>query len=388
MTSCDPNIVASVPAQSEFCGGLEYTFQNSSINASSFHWDFGVANTNSDTSNLVTPVFTFPQAGNYTITLIANPSWPCADTMSTTHIAYDLINPVLDYGNYQCINGQDYYDFSVTGNITNAASISWNFGAGAQPTTSSSAMPMQVMMNNEALQNLVSVTVSQNGCVESDEEVIINNPNPIADFPVQTEFCQGLLVTMTNNSSNAGEYYWDFGESAVGDNTSDISPIFQYIQPGTYQIRLIASSEFTCADTLVRSYDIYLPVNASFDTPPAECFGSASFDFEANGANSNDANYQWYFGNDAIPSSSNSPNPQGIAIDSAGAHEIVLTITDHGCVGTFSDSVIVARELMSQFDVANVETCLGNSVYLTIEAVSDVTVFYHWELGDGNSSQS
>jgi gliding motility-associated-like protein len=388
VTSCDPNIVASVPAQSEFCGGLEYTFQNSSINATSFHWDFGVANSNSDTSNAVTPVFTFPEPGTYTITLIANPTWPCADTVSTTHIAYDFINPVIDYGNYQCINGQDYYDFSVSGNITNAAGISWNFGAGAQPTTSSSAMPMEVMMNNEALQNLVSVTVSQNGCVEGDEEIIINNPNPIADFPVQTEFCQGLLVTMTNNSSNAEEYYWDFGASASGDNSADPSPVFQYIQPGTYQIRLIASSDLACADTLTREYQIYLPVTPSFETPPAECAGSASFDFEANGANSPDAIYTWSFGEDASPSSSTNQNPQGIIMDSPGSHTITLVINDHGCTGSFTDSVIVAQQLMTLFEVSEVETCLGNSVYLTVEAVSNVTVFYHWDFGDGNASQS
>lgn len=388
VTSCDPNIVASVPVQSEFCGGLEYTFQNSSINASSFHWDFGVANTNSDTSNVVTPTFTFPEPGTYTITLIANPTWPCADTVSTTHIAYDFIDPVIDFGNYQCINGQDYFDFSVTGNITNAASINWNFGAGAQPLSSASAMPTAVMMNNEALQNLVTVTVSQNGCVESDEEIIINAPNPIASFPEQIEFCQGLILNLSNNSSDADNYYWDFGASAVGDNSTDLSPVFQYLQPGTYQITLIASSEFTCADTLTRTYEIYLPVNASFVTPPAGCAGSASFNFEATGANSADANYQWYFGDDAIPSTSNSQDPQGIEIDSAGSHEIVLTITDHGCVGTYSDSVIVAQELMSLFEVSEVETCLGNSVFLTIEAVSNVTVFYHWELGDGSSSQA
>lgn len=388
VTSCDPNIVASVPVQSEFCGGLEYTFQNSSINASSFHWDFGVANTNSDTSNVVTPVFTFPAPGTYTITLIANPTWPCADTVSTTHIAYDFINPVIDFGNYQCINGQDYYDFSVTGNITNAATISWNFGAGSQPTTASNAMPMQVMMNNEALQNSVTVTVSQNGCIETDEQVVINNPNPVADFPEQTEFCQGLLLSLTNNSLNAEGYYWDFGAAASGDNSTDLSPVYQYIQPGTYQVSLIVSSALTCADTLVRTYEIYLPVNASFTTPPAECAGSASFDFEANGANTSGAVYQWTFGGDAIPSTSSAQDPQGIEISAAGSYEVVLTINDNGCIGTYSDSVVVAQQLMSLFNVSDVETCLGNSVSLSIEAVSSVNIFYHWDLGDGTYSQA
>jgi len=388
VTSCDPNIIASVPVQSEFCGGLEYTFQNESVNASSFHWDFGVANSSADTSNLVTPTFTFPQPGTYTITLIANPTWPCADTLTTTHIAYDFINPVIDYGNYQCINGQDYYDFSVSGNITSAASISWNFGSGAQPLTSLSAMPTEVMLNNEALQNLVSVTVSQNGCVESDEEIIINNPNPVANFPVQTEFCQGLVITMPNSSTNADSYYWDFGASASGDNSTDFAPTFQFVQPGTYQISLIASSDFACSDTLSLNYEIYLPVNASFDTPPAECAGSASFDFEATGANSPDATYMWSFGEGAIPSASGAQNPQGVLMDAPGVHNVTLVINDHGCTGTYTDSVFVAQELMTLFDVADVEACLGNGVYLTVEAVSNVTVFYHWDFGDGGSSQS
>jgi gliding motility-associated-like protein len=388
VTSCDPNIVASVPSQSDFCGGLGYTFENSSINANSFHWDFGVAGTESDTSSLVNPTFVFPEPGTYTITLIANPTWPCADTVSTTHVAYAPILPVIDFGNYQCINGQDYYDFSVTGNISNSAAISWDFGAGAIPNASSSATPTQVMMNNEALQNMVAVTVAQNGCVESDNETIANNPNPIADFPAQSVFCEGLIIDLTNSSTNAAEYLWDFGIAVSGDNSTEESPMFEYMQPGTYQISLIATNENSCPDTLTRTYEIYLPVNAFFERPPAECAGSASFDFMAIGANSMDAEFSWTFGTDAIPSVSTLEDPQNVAIAAPGSHAISLTINDHGCVGTYEDSVIVAQELMSLFNVADVEACIGNSVYLTIQTVSNVTVFYHWDLGDGTHSQS
>lgn len=386
VTSCDPNIVASVPVQSDFCGGLQYTFDNASINASSFHWDFGVNNTNSDTSNVVNPVFTFPSAGTYTITLIANPSWPCADTVTTTHTAYDLINPVIDFGNYQCINGQDYYDFSVSGNITAAATIAWDFGPGANPLSSSNAMTMQVMLNNEVLLNTVEVTVSQNGCVETDEEIIDNFPNPTADFPEQTDFCDGLLISLENSSINASDYYWDFGESMVGDNSADMNPVFNYISEGEYVIRLIAMREFTCADTLSRTYEIFQPVTASFNSPPAECYGSASFDFIANGTNTSTSEFSWSFESPSVPSAASVQNPAGVVINAPGVFEVTLTISDHGCSATYTDSVVVAQELIAQFSIQGVEACLGRSIVLDISAVSQVPVLYDWYLGDGTSS--
>ena len=60
VTLCDPNINSNVAIQtgSQLCIGETIDFQQFSLNATFFHWDFGVPGIESDTSNLAYPSLT------------------------------------------------------------------------------------------------------------------------------------------------------------------------------------------------------------------------------------------------------------------------------------------------------------------------------------------
>ncbi len=59
---------ASFTIQNNGCvGPCEITFINQSINATSYHWDFGDGNTSTE----VNPKHTYQNAGTYTVTLTA-----------------------------------------------------------------------------------------------------------------------------------------------------------------------------------------------------------------------------------------------------------------------------------------------------------------------------
>jgi gliding motility-associated-like protein len=76
--ACVIDVVASYFAPTIVCG-YTYQFRNQSTGGQRYHWDFGVAGTNTDTSNQFQPSFTFPAAGKYKVKLIA---WKktCSDT--------------------------------------------------------------------------------------------------------------------------------------------------------------------------------------------------------------------------------------------------------------------------------------------------------------------
>ena len=68
--------------------------------------------------------------------------------------------------------------------------------------------------------------------------------------------CPPIVTAFTNNSQNATNYYWNFG-----DNTSSIvtEPSHIYANAGTYFVSLIASNNIGCSDTLNYPDSLYVP---------------------------------------------------------------------------------------------------------------------------------
>jgi trimeric autotransporter adhesin len=100
----------------------------------------------------------------------------------------------------------------------------------------------------------VSETID--GC-ESDLycfELFVGNPQ--ANFTVDPESGDMPLdITTTNNSSNATNFYWDFGND---DESFDFQPDYTYEDWGDFELILIASDEYGCED----EYSITISVNA------------------------------------------------------------------------------------------------------------------------------
>jgi gliding motility-associated-like protein len=63
-----------------------------------------------------------------------------------------------------------------------------------------------------------------------------------ANFDAEYSVCTNEL-TITNNSADALEYLWDFGDSTT---SSDKDPEHNYNEPGTYNIKLIVNPGTLC----------------------------------------------------------------------------------------------------------------------------------------------
>ncbi len=99
-----------------------------------------------------------------------------------------------------------------------------------------------------------SVTVTDdNGCQVFFTAIVNSFPVPSADFSA-TLACDDQEVVFTNASSiSAGSlsYVWDFGDGSA--TTTDQDPIHVFATPGTYPVRLIATSNEGCSDTLTET---------------------------------------------------------------------------------------------------------------------------------------
>ncbi|MFZ4785304.1 MAG: PKD domain-containing protein, partial [Flavobacteriales bacterium] len=388
VTICDPNIIASIPEQTNFCDGLSIQFENTSTNGSFYHWDFGVLNIDSDTSNVANPFFTYPAEGTYNIMLIANPGWPCADTAITTYTALPVIQPIIGLGEYACVNNEDRYSFAVDANVSNAAVYSWNFGPGASPATSNLASPTNIQLNPENLTNTVTVTITDNNCEETDELVVDNPPDPVASIVAQESFCAGYTYTFEQNSTNATDFYWNFNTPINGDQSLLASPTFTFPDSGWYNITLIASAPFTCPDTTNMLFEIYELLAPSFEEQAPQCLSVNSFDFEAIGITSSEAIVEWSFGPNASMATSNSMNPQNISFDSPDYYFVTLTVSENGCVREYVDDVWVAADPTIAAEINNVEGCPDLYAQFEANGTSETQLFYTWNFGDGSTATS
>ncbi len=369
----------------ESCTGLEVNFENTSSasNNTSYHWDFGVPDTDTDTTNVSEPNFSFPGPGNYIITLTTNPGWPCEDQIQHEYIVYPPVVPSLTVGEYECIELLDTYDFTVSGSYSSLADISWNFGAGANPSSSTNDNPANVELPANAASWTVTVQVEENGCIGTDTETIINAPDAIASIQPQTVFCSGLTYDFSSNSLNATSLTWDFDGLGTEDLTDMQNPSYEYVTGGTYDVSLVVTGTNSCNDTATVTFDIAESPSPFFEPQPAQCLFNNSFGFEAEGATSLNPQYSWSFGPFANVQTSTLAEPTGITFDTPAYHDVTLTISESGCTASYTDSVGVAQSILPDFQIENTSGCPGLVAQVVAQTESVVPVNYIWNFGDG-----
>ncbi|MBX2875723.1 MAG: PKD domain-containing protein, partial [Saprospiraceae bacterium] len=216
--------------------GNDFTFTNTSQNASSYNWEFGDGAMSSE----VSPTHTYPQAGEYTVVLTAFADCDTVQTSIQVSIAGAPTASFTSSPNEGCA--------PLTVNFTNTSagdlsSISWSF-PGGNPAFSTEENPV-ISYQNPGNYDVVLIVANAAGVdsVRLNNHVMIT-PNTVAAF---TPNQNGSDFTFTNTSQNATSYSWDFGDGVV---SSEASPMHSYNQPGDYTVTLTA---FGICDTVQTS---------------------------------------------------------------------------------------------------------------------------------------
>jgi gliding motility-associated-like protein len=379
---CDANIDAVVSAQlpDQICLGLTQQFTNQSVNGQFWVWDFGDPATLADTSSQSDPSWTYASPGTYTVRLIANPGWPCADTSFAVYNVFLPITPTFVPPANAC--GTSELAFTATGNFSAAADVVWDFGPNGTPTTANGASATSVFAPTGP--QTVEVTVSENGCSGAFTAQVGVFPDPVAEILPQSQFCTGLNVAFTNGSTGATGYHWDFGDPAlVSDTSNAVSPTWTYAQPGVYTVSLIAVAEGPCTDTATTVFDVFVDLQPVFDRPAIRCPNEEAI-LVASGNFSPAADVLWDFGGVGAPLSATGP-AVSVRILPVGVHPVTVSVSENGCSGTYTDSVVVFP-----FPVADLASesraCVGAT--FGFENLSQAWTSYSslWEFGDGETS--
>lgn len=234
------------------CEGDAIVFTDASQGGvNSYGWDFdedGIVD--ATTAN---PVFSYPVAGTYDVTLFANNPGGCGDTLTLVDYITVLPRPVASFSVNDSTACLIPTTFTFTDLSTNAVSWNWDFGDGG---TSALPSPSHTYTANGVFPVCLIVTAA-NGCQDTfcmATPIQISPPN--AGFTATPlEGCAPLNVQFTDLSISPDSivsWEWNFG-ATVSPPTSLVQNPTATFPIGGYAVSLIITTVGGCTDTVSSS---------------------------------------------------------------------------------------------------------------------------------------
>lgn len=391
--NCAFTMEALLPEQTElstfvsYCQGLTVQFENDSYGGTNYSWDFGDPTTTNDVSTQFAPSYTYPAPGNYTATLVVNPGWPCTDTaIMDIYVNNEFEVEWSVPQDSQCIVGNSF-DFTASTASGQNLNYTWNFGPNATPSTGSGVNVNGVTFSSAGTHQ-VSVHGEGNQCEAEFEEAIevLGQPTAIIDVPDMIE-CVGLTVTFGNNSIDATEYFWNFGESHTDADTSDLAtPTYTYVTPGDYTVSLTASSGGACVHTAEEEITINEPIVVGISAPSSVCLTDNAVDFDGLMSGPVGTQFVWNFGPDASIPTSQDEDVYGVEFSTTGNVPITLTGTYQHCIQTATHDLYIYTPPTIDFDIEPGLQCAPFLAQFIDQSTSETEITYLWEFGDESTS--
>lgn len=364
------------------CSPVTINFENSSIQADYYEWDYGDGETSTTSafSHSHTFVNLEPDIQIYTVVLIAYSNDGCQHEFLIPMEVYPQVVPGFDDPGLGCS------PFGVTFENTslNADSYDWDLGNELQ---SIQEFPTTIYVNTGETDLTYTVCLqasSTYGCSGIYCADIVVHPSPVSDFTMSEESgCHPAPVDLTNNSSLAQTYEWDYGDGEQSTNSDLVhTHLFetQGSNPIEYEISLVATANTGCTDTLTLPYTLFPPVVAAFFSDTAGCSPlNAFFSNQSIGAT---AGIEWEFGDGQGTSQT---NPAHTYVNNTGVDVIfdvmMVASSIYGCTDTLIQPIVVHPTPIAILEIDTTLGCYPLEVIFHNQSIGGNT--YQWAYGTG-----
>ncbi|WP_165958025.1 PKD domain-containing protein [Segetibacter sp. 3557_3] len=388
--------LANFGVVSPACLGQVTTFTDSSTTSagtiSKWTWIFGDGRVVSAT-NGAPVVHTYSTAGQFTAALVVESSSGCrSDTAKKTVVIGATPIAAFSFPASVCLplaNTTFTNQSSIGDGSQQTLAYSWEFGDGA---ISSAATPTHLYSSAGPFPVKLTVT-AQNGCTD-DTTRLFNTiqPQPVADFSVNSETCLNDSVAFTDKSTLSGgnvvRWRWDFGD---GSTDTTRNPVHRYTNPGTYTVRLSSISPAGCSsDTVTKSVVVNPLPTPAFLTSAASCVGQPITITDQSAANSGSiVQWIWNFGDGTTANNLNGTAFTKI-YNTAGSYVVsLIVVSDKGCRSiALAKTLVVGTAAIPNFRVPRL--CATDAVAAFTDSSflpggSQLGLTYAWNFGDANA---
>jgi PKD repeat protein len=371
-----PNFGASLA-----CDGQDVNFTDSSSIRSGqmyYLWNFG--DTTNATSIDQNPKYTYSGPGTYTVTLDVTSGYGYKKTITKQVTVYYRPDPNFSFTNV-CLGGTSQFTNKSTLQGTQfPMTYLWTMGNSSTSTQTNASTQYPTFGNyNVTLKATTSV-----GCERSITKEVNVFPLPDADFTSGPP-CSGLNTQFNNNSTIAYGlvgYEWEFGD---GTDETQKSPTHTYDATGTYSVKMIATSEFGCVDSIRKNVVVSVKPVSDF-TFSNTCLGdSVKFTNTSTISGSTIASTEWNFG-DGNTSGSNASSFRH-TYGTTGVYTVKLKSTSiNNCSDEKTITVAVTQKPSADFGTLS-GACAGTELqFNNLSTIGAGTLGYSWNFGAGTST--
>ena len=183
------------------CGEFTIKFNDASIGDQNLVWDFGDPSTNLDVSTSQHPLYTYPGAGNYTVTLIVNPGLPCSDTAVKVISIHNPIQTDFSFDTVCAFSPTSFFDESVTlEGFMN--SWNWSFDDG----TSSIVQNPANIYQQGGTYDVTLISANNFGCKDTVTKQVLVYSLPVPNAGPDTMICD--IDSVALHAENGINYSW------------------------------------------------------------------------------------------------------------------------------------------------------------------------------------
>lgn len=376
-----PNPLPKFTFTDSVCAKSPVKFKNLTTNINGLSWDFGDG---SPQSILPQPSHSYNTHGIFNAILTVENSNGCKASQNKQ--VYVRFTPHSSFSSVPH-SGCDPLLVAFT-NTTDSLTYNtyiWNMNNGSSSVLLNP--PSKIFTNSSHCQDsiyTISLIANNANCIDTSSSQITVHPKPLSDFKtddnIYCSFGSQSQIQFKQQSQCANDFEWSVDGSVVSNN---INAEYTFTDVKNYNVSLIATNQFLCKDTIVKTYTLYphadslAKIGASKGCEPLEVNFSTT---------QSDLLYKWKFGDGT---SSTVTNPSHI-YQNEGTYSVDITISStQGCLTNLyrKNSIHVYPQSHADFlfEEPNLNKNDGSFLFTNISTNASI---YKWFWGDGTYSNS